>query len=144
MTLKDLERFVNNVQDEGEMTGVRNVILDETENEPWKLTPSRKYREPPINGPLPDQLNLVISNQVYIEKEGLSAPLRNRIIRLAAFQNPEFYIAQAMRLSTFGKPRIISCCEEYPKHLGLPRGCQEELLQVLDEVKIKTRLIDEK
>jgi superfamily II DNA or RNA helicase len=144
MTLQDLERIVKNVQDEGEITGVRTVVLDETEYEPWKLTPSRKYKEPPITGPLPDQLNLVISNQIYIEKEGLPAPLRNRIVRLAAFQNPEFYKAQAMRLSTFGKPRIISCCEEYPKHLALPRGCLEELLQILREIKIKTELIDER
>ncbi|MFZ3070017.1 MAG: hypothetical protein WA110_02700 [Anaerolineaceae bacterium] len=128
MTLQDLERIVKNVQDECEITGVRVVISDETENEPWKLTPSRKYKEPQITGPLPDQPDLVLSNQIYIEKEGLPAPLRNRIIRLAAFQNPEFYKAHAMRLSTFGKPRIISCCEEYPKHLALPRGCQEELL----------------
>ncbi len=144
MAHQDLERIVKNVQDEGEITGVRAVVLDETENEPWKLTPSRKYKEPPITGPLPDQLNLVISNQIYIEKEGLPAPLRNRLIRLAAFQNPEFYKAQAMRLSTFGKPRIIRCCEEYPKHLALPRGCQEELLQVLGELKIKTKMIDER
>jgi superfamily II DNA or RNA helicase len=144
MTLQDLERIVKNVQDEGEITGVRTVVLDETEYEPWKLTPSRKYKEPPITGPLPDQLNLVISNQIYIEKEGLPAPLRNRIVRLAAFQNPEFYKAQAMRLSTFGKPRIISCCEEYPKHLALPRGCLEELLQIRREIKIKTELIDER
>ena len=144
MAHQDLERIVKNVQDEGEITGVRAVVLDETENEPWKLTPSRKYKEPPITGPLPDQLNLVISNQIYIEKEGLPAPLRNRLNRLAAFQNPEFYKAQAMRLSTFGKPRIISCCEEYPKHLALPRGCQEELLQVLGELKIKTKMIDER
>ena len=144
MAHQDLERIVKNVQDEGEITGVRAVVLDEAENEPWKLTPSRTYKEPPITGPLPDQLNLVISNQIYIEKEGLPAPLRNRIIRLAAFQNPEFYKAQAMRLSTFGKPRIISCCEEYPKHLALPRGCQEELLQVLGELKIKTKVVDER
>jgi hypothetical protein len=44
----------------------------------------------------------------------------NRLIRLAAFQNPEFYKAQAMRLSTFGKPRIISCAEDFPQHAGLP------------------------
>ena len=144
MALQDLERIVKNVQDEGEITGVRAVILDETENEPWKLIPSRKYKEPPITGPLLDQLNLVISNQIYIEKEVLPAPLRNRIIRLAAFQNPEFYKAQAMRLSTFGKPRIISCCEDYPKHLALPRGCQDELLQILGDLKIKTKLIDER
>ena len=144
MAHQDLERIVKNVQDEGEITGVRAVVLDETENEPWKLTPSRKYKEPPITGHLPDQLNLVISNQIYIEKGSLPAPLRNRIVRLAAFQNPEFYKTQAMRLSTFGKPRIISGCEEYPKHLALPRGCQEELLQVLGELKIETKLIDER
>jgi superfamily II DNA or RNA helicase len=144
MAHQDLERIVKNVQDEGEITGARAVVLDETENEPWKLTPSRKYKEPPITGHLPDQLTLIISNQIYFEKEGLPAPLRNRLIRLAAFQNPEFYKAQAMRLSTFGKPRIISCCEEYPKHLGLPRGCQEELLQALGELKIKTKMIDER
>ena len=144
MTLQDLECIVKNVQDDNDITGVRAVILDENENVPWKLTPSRKYKESPITGPLPDQVNLVISNQIYIEKEGLPAPLRNRIVRLAAFQNPEFYKAQAMRLSTFGKPRIISCCEEYPKHLTLPRGCQEELLQILGELKIKTKLIDER
>jgi len=49
-----------------------------------------------------------------------------------------------MHLSTFGKPRIISCCEEFPKHLALPRGCQEDLLQVLGELNIKTELIDER
>jgi superfamily II DNA or RNA helicase len=143
MTLQDLERIVKNVEGEGEITGVRAVVLDETENEPWKLTPSRKYKEIPITGPLPDYLNLVISNQIYIEKQGLPAPLRNRLIRIAAFQNPEFYKAQAMHLSTYGKPRIISCCEDYPKHLALPRGCLEELLQLLKDLKIKSELIEE-
>ncbi len=144
MTQTEVEKIFIKDQDESEITGIRAVILDETENEPWKLTPSKKFKEPPITGPLPDQLNLIVSNQIYIEKEGLPAPLRNRIIRLAAFQNPEFYKAQAMRLSTFGKPRIISCCEEYPKHLALPRGCQEELLQLLSELNIKTEQIDER
>ncbi|MGR3603830.1 hypothetical protein [Sulfitobacter sp.] len=36
------------------------------------------------------------------------------------FQNPEFYRAQAMRLPTFGKPRIVSCAELHPKHIVLP------------------------
>ncbi|MCJ7696451.1 MAG: hypothetical protein MUO40_13640, partial [Anaerolineaceae bacterium] len=144
VTQNDMEQIVKNVQDEGEIIGVRAVVFDENENEPWKLTPSRKFHENPIPGPLPDHLNLVISNQIYIEKGGLPAPLKNRIIRLAAFQNPEFYKAQAMRLSTYGKPRIISCCENYPKHLALPRGCLEELNQLLGELKIKTTLQDDR
>jgi superfamily II DNA or RNA helicase len=144
VTQNELEQIVKNVQDEGEITGVRAVVFDENENEPWKLTPSRKSKEIPIPGPLPDHLNLVMSNQIYIEKEGLSATLMNRIIRLAAFQNPEFYKAQAMRLSTYGKPRIISCCESYPKHLALPRGCLEELDQLLGKLKIKSTLQDDR
>jgi hypothetical protein len=52
----------------------------------------------------------------------------NRLIRLAAFQNPEFYKAQAMRLSTFGKPRIIACAEDFPSYVGLPRGCLDDAL----------------
>ncbi|MDO9264207.1 MAG: DEAD/DEAH box helicase family protein, partial [Desulfosalsimonadaceae bacterium] len=105
---------------------------------------SRKYKETPINGPLPEFICLVISNQIFIEKEGLPAPLRNRIVRLAAFQNPEFYKAQSIRLSTFGKPRIISCCEEYPKHLALPRGCIDELKQMLEELNIRVTVKDKR
>ena len=84
-----------------------------------------------VIGPLPEHLDLVLGNQVYIPKAGMTPSLRNRLIRLAAFQNPEFYQAQGMRLSTFGKPRIISCCDDFPKYLGLPRGCLDELLTLL-------------
>jgi hypothetical protein len=34
----------------------------------------------------------------------------------------EFYKTQAMRLSTYGKPRVIACGEDLPHHIGLPRG----------------------
>src|SRR5271157_3816323 len=54
-----------------------------------------------------------------------------RLVRIAAFQNPEFYRAQAMRLPTFGKPRIISCAELHPRHVALPRGCLDETIELL-------------
>jgi len=50
------------------------------------------------------------------------------LLRLAAFQNPEFYRAQSMRLPTYDKPRIIACAEDHPKHFALPRGCLDELM----------------
>jgi hypothetical protein len=46
-----------------------------------------------------------------------------RLLRLAAFQNPEFYRAQSMRLSSYDKPRVIACAEDHAHHIGLPRGC---------------------
>jgi superfamily II DNA or RNA helicase/very-short-patch-repair endonuclease len=70
--------------------------------------------------------------------------LRNRLLRLAAFQNPEFYRAQAMRLPTFGKPRVISCAEEHPLHIGLPRGCLDEIQDLLGSLGIEYVLRDER
>ena len=49
-----------------------------------------------------------------------------------------------MRFSTFDKPRIINCCEDFPKHIGIPRGCLEEIISLLESLKIKVRLIDER
>lgn len=81
---------------------------------------------------------------VYIEKGGLPAGMVNRLIRLAAFQNPEFYKTQAMRLSTYGKPRIISCAEDFDKHIGLPRGSLDEALELLKAHGIKADIRDER
>ena len=39
---------------------------------PWTAPPSRRRKEPPIAGPLPESLELVLGNQIYIAKEALS------------------------------------------------------------------------
>ncbi len=56
----------------------------------------------------PKKVNLVKANMIYIEKAGISQKGLNVLKRLAAFRNPEFYKAQAMRMPTYNKPRIIS------------------------------------
>lgn len=88
---------------------------------------AHQVRAPPIADELPRILELVLGNEVYIAREGLPPALRNRRLRIAAFQNPEFYKAQAMRLPTYEKPRAISCAGEHPHHIGLPRGCLERM-----------------
>jgi len=87
---------------------------------------------------------LVVGNQIYVAKEGLQPGLRNRLLRLAAFQNPEFYRAQAMRLSTYDKPRVIACAEDHPHHVALPRGCLEEVQQALDLLRVRVILRDDR
>jgi len=99
--------------------------------------PSRRKAEPPIDGELPASLDIVLGNQVYIERASPPPALVNRLVRLAAFQNPEFYAAQALRLPTFGKPRVISCAELFSKHVVLPRGCLDEALGLLAELSIR-------
>jgi len=127
----------------GQILGVQLPSTDE-DDEPWAATPSRRKKEPPIEGPLPDSVEVVLGNQVYIDRSKLPPALVNRIARLAAFQNPEFYAAQAMRLPTFGKPRIISCAELFSKHVALPRGCLDGLMGLLGDAGIAAELRDER
>ena len=87
---------------------------------------------------------VVLSNQIYIPKQDLNPGLRNRLLRLAAFQNPEFYKAQAMRLSTYNKPRVVACAEDLPHHIGLPRGCGDDVRKMLTELGVRMVIRDER
>ena len=144
MSRQEVTAIIGEADKLGEVLGIRIPVTDKRDDEPWTAPPSRQRREPPIIGPLPEQIELVLGNQIYIPKADLTPSLRNRLIRLAAFQNPEFYRAQAMRLSTFGKPRIISCCEDFPRHLGLPRGCLDEIFDLFQALEVKVKLADER
>ncbi len=63
---------------------------------------------------------------------------------MAAFPNPEFYRAQAMRLSTYDKFRMISCAEDFPEYIALPRGCIGELLELFETLGVKATLNDKR
>ena len=139
------QRIVDQASRSGSLLGVRMPLTDDhADEDPWTLPPSRKRTECLLQGPLPKNIVVVRSNQLFIDKEGLPSTLMNRLIRLAAFQNPEFYAAQAMRLSTFGKPRIVSCAEEFPRHLALPRGCLDDLGAFLESQAIYCAIRDER
>ncbi|MBM3787955.1 MAG: hypothetical protein FJW30_26705 [Acidobacteria bacterium] len=129
----------------GDLVGVRFAsVEDDDEPDPWTLPPSRRRPEKPISGPLPSSVEIVRSNLLFIEKKPLPPEMMNRLLRLAAFQNPEFYKAQAMRLSTFDKPRVIACGEDLSRHLALPRGCLTELTAFLEALKVKPVVRDER
>ncbi|MEA5417102.1 TOTE conflict system archaeo-eukaryotic primase domain-containing protein [Synechococcus sp. BA-132 BA5] len=107
---------------------------------PWKARPPRSK----LNGPLPSSLGLTLADRLYVERSELPQPLLNRLIRLAAFANPAFYKAQAMRLSVWDKPRVIGCAENFPQHIALPRGCLEPVQALLQEQGIGWELVDER
>lgn len=138
------EGIVQEAERRGRILGVGLPPQEDGEDEPWTAPPSRRRREEPITGDLPSTLELVLGNQVYVAKDGLHLGLRNRLLRLAAFQNPEFYKAQSMRLSTYDKPRVIACAEDYPHHIGLPRGCLDDVRQSLTSLGIRPAIRDER
>jgi hypothetical protein len=138
-----VEELAADAERRGRILGVRLPPSDEGGTEPWTAPPSRR-REPPIVGDLPATLEFVLGNQIYIPKQDLNPGLRNRLFRLAAFQNPEFYRAQAMRLSTYNKPRVVACAEDLPDHIGLPRGCLDDISKLLTELGVSMVIRDER
>jgi hypothetical protein len=118
-----VEWIVSEATRKGQVMGVRlSITSDDAEDAPWTLTPSRRKTDKPIPGPFPESVEIVQGNLIFVPKSGLPEPMLDRIIRIAAFQNPEFYKAQAMRLPTWDNPRVISCSEEFAQHIALPRG----------------------
>jgi superfamily II DNA or RNA helicase len=137
--------IVAEAQRQGDLIGVRvSIADDEDARDPWTLPPSRKRAERPVEGPLPRRVQVVRANLIYVEKKDLPPAMLNRLLRLAAFQNPEFYKAQAMRLSTYDKPRVIACGQDFVQHIAVPRGCLTETLALLNAHKIRPEVRDER
>ncbi|EET0019067.1 DEAD/DEAH box helicase family protein [Escherichia coli] len=118
-----------------------NFINEEDLGTPWEGKKSSGNR---LNISVAEPLKITLANQIYFEKAQLPQVLINRLIRLAAFPNPEFYKAQAMRMSVWNKPRVIGCAENYPQHIALPRGCLDSVLSFLRDNNIAAELIDER
>jgi len=145
VTPGQVDSIVNEAARSGKIMDVRMSFTEqEGDLDPWESLPSGKRIEKPLEGPLPNKLSIVVGNMIYVGKQDLSPAIMNRLMRLAAFQNPEFYKAQAMRLSTFGKPRVISCSEDFPEHTGLPRGCWNDLRNMLNTYHIDMEVKDER
>jgi hypothetical protein len=138
-----IERIVQDAERRGRILGVRLPPQEDGEDEPWTAPPSRRRQEPPILGALPGNLELVLGNQIDIAKDGLHPALRNQLLGLAAFQNPEFSKAQAMRVSTYGKPRVMACAEDHAHHIGVPRRCLDDVRKVLTDLGVRTTIRDE-
>ncbi|MFQ5644076.1 MAG: DEAD/DEAH box helicase family protein [Thiogranum sp.] len=128
----------------GQITGLQIDITEEhvVDDSPWLTPPSRKPKHIPITDPVPHKVQSILSQRLYIEKTGLPSPLINQIQRLAAFQNPEFYKKQNLRLSTALTPRIITCAEDHGKHISLPRGCLDDVRALLQKYKIHLQVED--
>ena len=128
----------------GQVIGLQqtDTMEDGSDTKPWLRPPSRRAKQVPINEPIPPEIHGVLAQRLFIDKSGLPSGLINQLKRLAAFQNPEFYKKQNLRLSTGLTPRVISCAEDDDKHISLPRGCLDEARILLDEYKSHLALED--
>jgi superfamily II DNA or RNA helicase len=139
----EIHAILRKVYPVGDVVNIKHSTSDyDEENDPWILPPSGRLPARDITEPLPQSVSINLGNQIYIEKKGLPDAFLDRLIRLAAFQNPEFYKTQAMRLSTFGKPRVIACAEDLPRYIALPRGLIDEALDLFRSQSVSVDVID--
>lgn len=109
--------------------GDMGELADAAEKQaPWQCRHARKL----TSTDFPAQVKLVMSNLIYIDKQGFSQAALNALKRLAAFPNPEFRAKQAMRLPVYGIPRVLDCGYEDDDYIGIPRGCKDALTTLLE------------
>ena len=117
------------------------AITENDASKPWEVKKTEIKLE---SKEFPDILMIVEANRLYIPKNDVSQRALNRIKRLAAFSNPQFYRIQKMQMSTFGTPRIIYSLDETAEYLGIPRGCRTSLVHLLETSNVNYMFEDKR
>jgi superfamily II DNA or RNA helicase len=134
---EDIDTYISQLGGSNELGDLRQ---GEDENiRPWE----RKRLDGKLNkADIPNTVYITKANMLFISKKGFSNKALNSLKRMAAFRNPDFYKAQAIRLPTYDKPRIISLSDETPDYLCLPRGCDTDLVNMFSALKADIEWVD--
>jgi superfamily II DNA or RNA helicase len=137
----EVDALVGRARQDGSVVGLRPPVDPDADETPWERPESGPRR---LSGPTPERVRAVLAQRLFVDKEGLPPRYVDALLRLAAFQNPEFYKKQAMRLPTTLTPRVISCGEDLGRHLALPRGCRQACVELLEEQGVPFEVDDQR
>lgn len=115
------------------------ALTTSNESKPW-VTP---IPQDISKGDFYSEIEITKADKIYIPLKAVSEKVLNYLKRIASFKNPEFYSKQALRLSTYSTPRIISCFDITDDYLAMPRGCEDAILSFLNENGVKYNIVDE-
>src|SRR5699024_4929098 len=96
-----------------------------------------------ITDMMPGKIEVILKNGIHINKAEIPPKLKEKIIKVVSFSNPQYYKAKSNRFPTKNIPRVIRCIDENQHYLIIPRGCLKELLHILEDFSIEVNLIDE-
>ncbi|MBR9910813.1 MAG: DEAD/DEAH box helicase family protein [Gammaproteobacteria bacterium] len=108
---------------------------------PWEQGIERKNEK---IADCPKKLAVTLANHIYIKLDELPAALTAKLRRLASFSNPVFFKTQALRFSTHGIPRYITCARIEQGYLSIPRGCIDEVMALFEDQGIAVVLYDKR
>ena len=148
LVYKDQWAFLYNLKKIQEST-VDQLLRLHYQEELGKLSMSSESK--PWVTPLPQNITqedfhakveIIKADKLYIPLKAVSAKVLNHLKRIAAFKNPEFYSKQALRLSTYAIPRIISCFDITNEYLAMPRGCEDATRSFLNDNAVTYTITD--
>lgn len=90
----------------------------------------------------PNLFTILISDDIYISKNDLSAKIIRFIKSFGIISNPLFYEKERKRQSVYGINRIIELYKEDDDYISLPRGTIDDLLNALNMIKVRYKIID--
>ncbi|MBI4596494.1 MAG: DEAD/DEAH box helicase family protein [Candidatus Tectomicrobia bacterium] len=143
MSLPEVRSLVDGTLENHDNIEIAVGEADE-ETKPWAKTPTSRQEIKRLSGKMPSTLNIILANRVYIKKDDLPPSLFTALKRLAAFQNPEFYKKQSLRLYTGKTTRVICCAEMIDNYLAIPRGCLERLTRICSVNDISLNVQEER
>lgn len=103
-----------------------------------------RKRLPLTSRDFPSSLPVTQADMLYIPEKSLSPAAQMEIRGLATFANPEFFRAQSMHQSVFGKPRLIDLSELRGGCVAIPRGCKVQLERLLQEAGVSAHYSDKR
>lgn len=148
LVYKDQWAFLYNLKKIQEST-IDQLLRLHSQEELGKLSMSSESK--PWVTPLPQNITqedfhakveIIRADKLYIPLKAVSAKVLNHLKRIAAFKNPEFYSKQALRLSTYAIPRIISCFDITNEYLAMPRGCEDATQSFLNDNAVTYTITD--
>ena len=148
LVYKDQWAFLYNLKKIQEST-IDQLLRLHYQEELGKLSMSSEHK--PWVTPLPQNITqedfhakveIIKADKLYIPLKAVSAKVLNHLKRIAAFKNPEFYSKQALRLSTYAIPRIISCFDITNEYLAMPRGCEDTTRSFLNDNAVTYTITD--
>ena len=148
LVYKDQWAFLYNLKKIQEST-IDQLLRLHYQEELGKLSMSSESK--PWVTPLPQNITqedfqakveIIKADKLYIPLKAVSAKVLNHLKRIAAFKNPEFYSKQALRLSTYAIPRIISCFDITNEYLAMPRGCEDATRSFLNDNAVTYTITD--
>ena len=148
LVYKDQWTFLYNLKKIQEST-IDQLLRLHYQEELGKLSMSSEHK--PWVTPLPQNITqedfhakveIIKADKLYIPLKAVSAKVLNHLKRIAAFKNPEFYSKQALRLSTYAIPRIISCFDITNEYLAMPRGCEDATRSFLNDNAVTYTITD--